>query len=223
MTNESLCLGNVLLTSRKLRTIILSTFLLFSIAHVWGANIVIDLDLTKSATYPGEFPTSSGTTSGTYTFGGYSFGFSCNTAVYRGSTGSGSTLKYYILIGKAGATENTASIITFPAIANYKLTEVKLTVASTSGENVAASIRSNWATILSGGTSWTFDAGQSNTWTLSSTAANTAYKMYIIKSSGNNTYNGQLAGLKLTYEPAAPACANSVTINKGASTNCSLF
>ncbi len=203
----------------KTRYLALLVVLILTCGNAWGANIVIDLDLTKSATYPSGFPTSSGTTSGTYTFGGYSFGFSCNTAVYRGSTGSGSTLKYYILIGKAGATENTASIITFPAIADYKLTEVKLTVASTSGENVAASIRSNWATILSGGTSWTFDAGQSNTWTLSSTAANTAYKMYIIRSSGSNTYNGQLAGLKLTYEPASASCADPSAPEKGSVTS----
>ena len=39
MTNESLRLGNVSLTSRKLRTIILSTFLLLGIGNAWGATI----------------------------------------------------------------------------------------------------------------------------------------------------------------------------------------
>ena len=199
LTRFRLSLGSNL-SRFSLASLICLCMLTVGVGNVCGANIVIDLDLTKAATYPDGFPTSSGShTSGTHTFSGYSFSFSCNTDYYRGSNGG----NYYILIGKAGTTEASASVITFPAIADYKLTEVKLTVASSSGENVAASIRSNWATILSGGTSWTIDAGQSNTWTLSSTAANTAYKMYIIRSSGTKTYNGQLAGLKLTYEPAA--------------------
>ena len=177
---------------------VLALLLTVGVGNAWGANIVIDLDLTKSATYPDGFPTSSGShTSGTHTFGGYSFSFSCATDYYRGINGS----NYYILIGKAGATENNASIITFPAIANYKLTEVKITTPSTTGTNVAASIRSNYSTTLSGGTSWTFAVSSSKTWTLSGTAANTAYKMYIVRASGTKTYNGQLSGLKLTYEP----------------------
>ena len=177
------------------------------VGNAWGTDIEIDLNLTQAATYPNTFPTSTGTTSGTYTFGGYSFGFSCNTAVYRGSTGSGSSIKYYLLIGKAGAAENNASIVTFPAIANYKLKEVLITVATSSGTNVKAYIGSAYNTKLTGGNDWTFNNISTNnanvhTWTLSGTSVNTAYKMYIVRASGNNTYNGQLARLKLTYEPS---------------------
>ena len=189
--------------------------LIVGTGEVKGADIEIDLDLTQASTYPNTFPTSTGTTSGTYTFGGYSFGFSCNTAVYRGSTGSGSNIKYYILIGKAGAIENNASVITFPAIADYKLKEVLVTVATTSGTNVKAYIGSAYGTTLSGGSEWTFNnSATSNanvhTWTLSGTSVYTAYKMYIVRASGSNTYNGQLARLKLTYEPS---CTPLGTIN----------
>ncbi len=54
MTKESLRLGNVSLTSRKLRTIILSTFLLFSIAHVWGATYTYRLVVSKAALVNGR-------------------------------------------------------------------------------------------------------------------------------------------------------------------------
>ena len=219
MTREFLENGSM--KSRKLFATIFILMLL-GVGNAWGTDIVIDLDLTKSATYPGTFPTSSGTKSGTYTFGGYSFGFSCNTAVYRGSSGSGSSIKYYILIGKAGATESNASIITFPAIANYKLTEVVLTVSTTSGTNVKAYIGSGYSTKLTGGGDWTFnnsttDNANVHTWSLSSTEANTAYKMYIVRASGDNTYNGQLAGLKLTYEPTASSY--TVTYNGNGNTS----
>ena len=174
-----------------------------SIGQVWATDIVIDLDLSKAATYPSGFPTASGTKTGTYTLGGYDFSFSCNDAFYFSTS--------YLMIGKSSKT--VSSYITFPAIEDYKLTEVKLTASSGTSTNVAASIQDGSGNVLTGGTGWAFVQSGSNTWTLTETSANTAYKVCIYKNNTNNsTYNAQVAGLKLTYSPTGstpptPTCA----------------
>lgn len=178
-----------------------------SIGQVWATDIVIDLDLSKAATYPSGFPTASGTKTGTYTLGGYDFSFSCNDAFYFSTS--------YLMIGKSSKT--VSSYITFPAIEDYKLTEVKLTASSGTSTNVAASIQDGSGNVLTGGTGWAFVQSGNNTWTLTETSANTAYKVCIYKNNTNkSTYNAQVAGLKLTYTPTGtePSCSNTVTISK---------
>lgn len=210
---------------KKLKTLFaLLVLSFFTIGNVWATDIVIDLDLTKSSTYPNDFPTETGTKSGTYTFGGYDFDFSCNNAIYRTSSGSGANIKYAILIGKCSNTQQTASVITFPAIANYKLSEVVLTVGTGSGTNVKAFIGTAFNSQLTGGSDWTFNNSTTNnanvhTWSLSGTAANTAYKMFITRASGSNSYNGQIGGIKLTYvSTASDPTVSSISI-KTAPTN----
>lgn len=107
------------------------------------------------------------------------------------------------LTGVNSTNESTSAIITFPAIANYKLTEVKVTPTSGGSTAVELGVRSSYSTAVSGGSNWTYQQGTSNakTWTLTGTAANTSYKLYIEKASGSGTKNCQLGGLKLTYEP----------------------
>ena len=176
-----------------------------SIGQVWATDIVIDLDLTKSATYPSGFPTATGTKTGTYSFSGYDFSFSCNDGVYFANSS-------YLMIGKSTKTVN--SYITLPAIENYKLSEVKLTATGGTSTNVAASIQDGSGNVLTGGTGWAFVQSGNNTWTLTETSANTAYKVCIYKNNTNNsTYNAQVAGLKLTYTPTGttPPPAKTLT------------
>lgn len=186
------------------------------VGQMWGADIVIDLDLSDAATYPVGFPNSSTNpvvTTGTYTFGGYSFSFFAPVKVFRFSTQT----PYYLAInGVNNTAESNAGYIEFPAIANYKLTEVILTSTSGGSTQVGFSIRSNYSTTLTGGAQWTNVQNSSHTWTLSGTAANTAYRLYVVKTSGSGSKNGQVKGLKLTYEPTA-VCANSVAVSDGGS------
>ena len=187
---------------KGLRGLLLAFFVLMGVS-LWATDIVIDLDLSTAATYPSGFPTASGTKTGTYTLGGYDFSFSCNDAFYFSTS--------YLMIGKSSKT--VSSYITFPAIEDYKLTEVKLTASSGTSTNVAASIQDGSGNVLTGGTGWAFVQSGSNTWTLTETSANTAYKVCIYKNNTNNsTYNAQVAGLKLTYSPTGstpvtPTCA----------------
>ncbi len=173
--------------------------IVLGLGNAWGANIVIDLDLTTAATYPVGFPTTTGTSSGTYTLGGYSFTISAPSDIYKHSSG------YLFLTGINNTNESTAACITFPAIANYKLTEIVVTPTSGGSTAVNLSVRSNYSTVVSGGTAWVYEQGSSNakTWTLTGTSANTSYKLYVEKESGKGSKNCQIAGLKLTYEPTA--------------------
>ncbi|MBQ0075804.1 MAG: InlB B-repeat-containing protein, partial [Bacteroidales bacterium] len=177
---------------------------LLSVNQVWGADIIIDIDFTSSEDIPSDFPTASSdnVTSGTYTFGDYDFSFSCKTAVYYGTPDNGKT--HCLFIGKCGATEDNASVITFPAIANYKLSEVTLTATAGGSQNVGMSIRSDWNNIVTGGSSWTYVQSDSKTWTLTGTEDNTSYKLYISRVLGSNTYNSQIASLQLTYTSSTP-------------------
>ena len=120
------------------------------IGQMWGANIVIDLDLSNAATYPNDFPTATGTTSGSHTLGGYTFTFSCNTGYYKGAQNA------YLMIGQCNTTEQTASIITFPAIANYKLTEVQLTTTSGSATALSLHIGTSFGSCIGGGDEWNY-------------------------------------------------------------------
>lgn len=182
--------------SKKLKFLAtMLTGILLSIGHVWGANIVIDLDLSDEDTYPNDFPTATGTTSGSHTLGGYTFSFSCNTGYYKGSQNA------YLMIGACNTTESTASIITFPAIENYKLTEVALTTTSGGATALSLWVGTGFSSSLSGGGAWTYVRSTTKTWTLSGTSANTAYKLYVKRSGSSGTKNCQIANLTLTYEP----------------------
>ena len=159
-------------------------------------NVVILLDLSNADTYPTDFPKSSSSNVKTYEgiFGGYNFKFSCNTAVYFSSSSSPS----YLMIGKSGTTDQTASKIQFPAISGLKLTKVVIKSSSGTSTNVKSSIANLSGTTLSGGESWTFVKDTEHTYTLLDTAPNTSYQLYIL--STKSTYNAQLVKLELTYE-----------------------
>ncbi len=190
-----------------MRSLLLVLGLLLGSLSMWGEDVVIDLNLSNSTTYPSGFPTSTGTKSGTYKFGGYDFSFLTYDGLYFNSGG-------YLMIGKSGYNnETSASYIAFPAISGYKLKEVIISTTSNGSTNVSVSIRSNYSTTLTGGTAWVYEQSTTHTWALSNTSDNTSYRMYFQRKASGNTVNAQLASLKLTYEPASvtPTCTDPTT------------
>ena len=151
-------------------------------------DIVINLDLSTDSTYPNSFPTTSGTTTGSYELGGYTFGFMANTAFYFSSS--------YLLIGKSGKTENTTSYIELPAPVGYELSEVSITASSGTSPNVKAYVGSSYTAKVTN--DWQFTVSGTSDWTVASTAPNTVYRIYLV-GTGNNTYNAQITAIHLKY------------------------
>lgn len=201
------------------RCIALAMVVMVGVGNAWGADIVIDLDLSDASTYPSGFPNSStspGVTSDTYEFDGYDFSFFAPTKFFRFST---QTPYYLALNGVNNTAEANAGYIEFPAIENYKLTEVILTSTSGGSIQVGFSIRSSYSTTVSGGDQWTNVQNTTHTWTLSGTAANTAYRMYVVKTGGSGNKNGQVKGLKLTYEEDGSSCDAPTAVASSSPTN----
>ena len=97
----------------------------------------------------------------------------------------------YVLFGKQGAS------VGMPAIEGYKLTSVNATSRSGASANVKVGISDSASTknYIDGGDAvqWTPNTGNW-TYTLTDTAANTMYYLYV-----DNAYNAQLTQLVLTY------------------------
>lgn len=121
----------------------------------------------------------------TKTVGDYSYKlFATNSCYYYGNKA--------LLIGKSG------SYITFPAISNYKLASVKASnCAGASAKATISIVPTDNTTAVSGGAVSTIAAGGSHTWTLTSTEANTEYRIYI-----GNANNIQYTEIVLTYKYA---------------------
>ena len=158
-------------------------------------DITFDLDLSNADTYPTGFPTATGTKTGTHAFTAsddesYDFAFSCNTGYYFSTS--------YLMIGKAGKTEATASVITLPAITNYTLTGVTITASGGSSTNVKAYVSSSFNSGIVSDADWQFVQNGSSSFTISGTDSGVGYKVYIV-ATGNNTYNSQITRLQLTY------------------------
>ncbi len=172
-----------------------------------GATDDISVDFTTFASYPTGFPTATGTSSGTYTFRGYSFDISAPTEFYRnGADGS----CYLFLKGMTGENVSTISL---PARSGYKLTKVTLTIPSGAGTTVGAKIDG-----VTGGDQWTFVAGDSHDFELSGTSENTSYTLTFVKVSGSGAKNAQVGALTLQYTAATVAqyisscCSSDVNI-----------
>ena len=153
-------------------------------------DIVFDLDLSDSDTYPTGFPTAAGTATGTYEFDGYDFYFKANTAFYYSSAG-------YLLIGKSGKTENTTSYIELPAPDGYVLSEVSITTSSGTSTNLKAYVGSGYSAKITG--DWQFSQSGTSNWTFTSTpVAGTVYRIYLV-GTANNIYNGQITSLHAKF------------------------
>ena len=142
-------------------------------------DIILTVDW---ATNVGSLKTSGLTTS--FTIGGYSY------------TASGASC-YYYASGKACFLGKSGAYVQVPQIAGYKLTNVTLTSASsTGGATVTIKTTSNSAAT---GTTATFANGQSKEFSFDITnpQVNTSYRITV-----TNAKNAHIAKWVLTYEPA---------------------
>lgn len=142
--------------------------------------IMIAIDFTSTSQRPGDFPTSSGTKTGTHTIDGYSFSFSAQTAYYWNS---------YLMLGKTG------SYILTPAISGKKLSNVSFSTTSGVSTNVIPNIKSSDGSSTIYNNASAVAKSSSYSWNLTSTSANTSYRFNV-----TNNYNIQLASLVLTYK-----------------------
>lgn len=115
------------------------------------------------------------------TVGGYTYKLKASNSCYYFSSKA-------LLIGKQ------YSYITFPAISGKKLTSVTIWNCAGAAEPEILICPTGNTTAVSGGSAATVSKGSSQTWTLSGTSANTAYRAYI-----NSKHNLQMTGLQLVY------------------------
>lgn len=155
----------------------------------------IFVDFTDLNNYPSGFPKAKGTgTLATYKFGGYDFTFlgavqSDGSGGYYSSTYEGATA---LLWGKKSA------YIGFPAVADKALTKVVCIVPEGASGAVQVGVFDANDQPVNGGEviTWTKSGAgyRTYTYTLSGTAVNTSYRLYI-----NSAQNSQLAQLELYY------------------------
>lgn len=192
---------------KNLKSIIALLVLTVFSVNVWGEDLNVNYDFTQASTYPSGFPTSSSTErEATQTISsseGYEIVITSTDATkpYRGAT-SGSNPTYYLIFGKCKSTIPVT--IDLPAINGFKLTSVSVGGTSAGSTNVYMSIRDAENEVINGGTHTQYKQGDSVSWTLSNTVANTSYKIYFLGNDGN-TRNVQLASISLTYASAGPA------------------
>ena len=94
MTNESLRLGNVSLTSRKLRTIILSLFVLLGIGNVWGADLATWGKISISANTAYKASGGTAANNGKASFSSTKAMTSTGTNAYYGSSAGGAVITF---------------------------------------------------------------------------------------------------------------------------------
>lgn len=149
------------------------------------SDIVITLDCSTNIFGLSTTSGNDAATEITKTVGNYSYKlFASNSCYYYGSKA--------LFIGKK------TSYITFPAISNYKLCSVKASNCTGASSSASISIVPiNDINAVSGGEASTIAAGGNHTWVLTSSEANTEYRIYI-----GNAYNVQFTEIVLTYKLA---------------------
>ena len=135
-----------------------------------------------------DFPTASGTTSGTYQLGGYTFAFSASTAFYWSSQ------QKALLIGKKD------SFILFPKFEGIALKKVTFKTGNNASENVIADIceyigGSNPTVTQLHVNSAKLAKGTEYTWEIPNSKNDTYYMLAIA-----NAYNAQFQYITLYYE-----------------------
>lgn len=176
---------------KRVLWLIIPLLTLFNLS-AWGGELVISLPSSSNVF---SLRTSSGNDASseiTKSYGGYSYKLKAADKCYYYNSKA-------LFIGKSG------SYITFPAIANKKLSKVTIWNCTGAGAPKIAIYPTGSTTAVSGGSATTVSAGSSTTWTLSSTSVNTSYRMYITTSA-----NLQMEGLRLIYINNA---AYTVTFN----------
>ena len=181
---------------------LLSKVFLLLFALVAGSTSVWADDLTFSLTSnPGGWPTANSTTltNYTYTLDEVDYTFALNNV----KCNSG-----YLMM-------TSTAVLGLPAIEGYKLTKVVASNSSgcSTSTLVGISSSSSSASYITGGETQKWSTtGSSYTYTLTSTAANTMYYMYVTNK------NAQVTQLVLTYESTGPT-TYSVTYNGNGNTS----
>lgn len=157
---------------------------------MWAENKVLTFGLTSN---PGGWPTTNSTTLTNYTY-------TLNAVNYTFALKNVKCNSGYLMM-------TSTAVLGLPAIDGYKLTKV---VASNSGgcstsTKVGISSSSSSETYITGGATKTWSTqGSTYTYTLTSTAANTMYYLYVTNK------NAQVTQLQLTYEPTTVAITSIV-------------
>lgn len=155
----------------------------------------IMIDFSDPSIYPSNFPTAKGTGElATFQFGGYDFTFlgkvqSDGSGGYYKSAFGGET---FLLYGKQGA------YMGLPAVPGKALTKVVCTAPENASASVQVGVYDAADQPVSGGEAitWTKDATpRVYTYTLSGTAENTSYRLYIA-----SKHNTNISKLELYYE-----------------------
>ena len=177
----------------KTRYLALLVVLIFTCRNVWGADLTISLNFNQASN--GNLfglRTSSGNDASTETsktYGGYTYKLmAANSCYYYSGNVSGTTYKC-LLMGK------TNSYIVFPAISGKKLTKVTIGISIGSSTATVAICEGNTSTVTTGGAgdnSWA--KGETHSWTLTKTSANTAYSARV-----TSNHNIQITTIELEY------------------------
>ena len=179
MKGEFIMKTNMINTNSVIKSICAVVMLLGMSVSAWGYTVnlntstnVFGLSTTSDNGASTEIPK---------TAGGYTYKLKASNACYYFDNKA-------LFIGKA------ESYITFPAISGKKLTSVTIWNCSGAGAPSIKICPTDDTDPVSGGTATSVSAGSSQTWTLSGTSANTAYRAYI-----DSKHNLQMTGLQLVY------------------------
>lgn len=144
---------------------------------------VVILDFS---TKPEGFPSSKqgSATNFKFTIGGYEYTFSASESAYWFSQSNA------LMLGKA-----SGDYVQFPAIAEKKLTKVIVTASSNCSKSAKAGIYTLDGTVVTGGDSAAYGNNVVNTYVLSGTQVNTAYRL---QSTVANNF--QIAKIEMTFE-----------------------
>ena len=174
---------------------------------MWGADLTISLNFNQeNEGNLFDLSTSSGNDASTETsktYGGYTYKLKAdNSCYYYSGNVSGTTYKC-LLMGK------TNSYIVFPAISDKKLTKVTIGISIGSSTATVAICEGNTSTITTGGegdNSWA--KGETHSWTLTNTSANTAYSARVTSS-----HNIQITTIELEYTNVGGGGGSKYTVS----------
>lgn len=169
---------NMINTNSVIKSICAVVMLLGMSVSAWGVTINLNTSTNVFSLNTSGNDASSETEK---TVGGYTYKLKASNSCYYFSSKA-------LLIGKQ------YSYITFPAISGKKLTSVTIWNCAGAAEPEILICPTGNTTAVSGGSAATVSKGSSQTWTLSGTSANTAYRAYI-----NSKHNLQMTGLQLVY------------------------
>lgn len=179
------------------------------------ADIVIDGNFNQNPA-PYGLPTSGTRTNDTYTIDGQSVQITAPTNILHAYNLYGP----YYCMQLVDVSTSAAGRIKFPAIAGYKLVQVRATAGSKSSLAANLSVvNAGGTTVTTGGAAQTFSA-TTMVWNLTATTANTGYDLYAIGTSSAKTlqfvsvYAKYVSTAAPTYSDYATTCDTRYNIYK---------